>query len=68
MNEDALAQCLAELKKPAVEVHYGNVLSRGKTSKVRSMNAVRKCLSIVTAASGGSSLRWNHYGSEAARL
>jgi hypothetical protein len=34
MNEDALAQCLAEMKKPTVEVHYGNVFAKGKTSKV----------------------------------
>jgi hypothetical protein len=34
MNDDALAQCLAELEKPTVEVHYGNVFAKGKTSKV----------------------------------
>ena len=36
MNDDALAQCLAELEKPTVEVHYGNVFAKGKTSKVPS--------------------------------
>jgi hypothetical protein len=34
MNEDALALCLSQLKKPSVEVHYGNFFAKGKTSKV----------------------------------
>jgi 3-dehydroquinate dehydratase len=34
MNEDSLALCLSQLKKPSVEVHYGNFFSKGKTSKV----------------------------------
>ena len=34
MNEDALVQCVAQLQQPAIEVHYGNLFAKGKTSKV----------------------------------
>jgi hypothetical protein len=41
MNEDALVHCISELKKPTVEVHYGNVLAKGKTSKVQYQPSAR---------------------------
>ena len=58
LNEDALAQCLVELKKPAIEVHYGNVFAKGKTSKVTCAAAhssgIRKALPTqVAGACGG---------------
>ena len=34
MNEDALVECVAQLQKPTIEVHYGNLFAKGKTSKV----------------------------------
>jgi hypothetical protein len=53
LNEDALAQCLAEMKKPRVEVHYGNVFAKGKTSKVARVTArVFVTLSSSAAVTG----------------
>jgi 3-dehydroquinate dehydratase len=46
MNEDALVECVAQLQQPTIEVHYGNLFAKGKTSKVPA-SAVH-CVSCVT--------------------
>eukprot|EP00403_Amphidinium_massartii_P033938 CAMPEP_0178446160 /NCGR_PEP_ID=MMETSP0689_2-20121128/40629_1 /TAXON_ID=160604 /ORGANISM="Amphidinium massartii, Strain CS-259" /LENGTH=146 /DNA_ID=CAMNT_0020070913 /DNA_START=27 /DNA_END=465 /DNA_ORIENTATION=- len=45
MMESELVECLAGLKKPVIEVHYGNFFAKGKHSEV-----TKACNGIVAGA------------------